>query len=80
MTETFIERSKTFTLHSLTPMDRLLTLVDSGNDDVVVSLNCVDRFTDAHNTGPYEYYFNNIERGDIGGSSYCCIICSDSGR
>ena len=62
----FIERSKTFTVHSVTPMNRLLTLVDSGNDDMVVSLNCVDRFTDAHKTGPYEYYFNDIHRADVG--------------
>ena len=48
----WIERSKTFTVHSVTPMNRLLTLVDSGNDDVVVQLDCVNDETDVTEAGP----------------------------
>jgi hypothetical protein len=65
----WIERSKTFTVHSLTPMDRLLTLVDSGNDDMVVQIDCVDDVSDYPGSveiGPYQYFFNNIVRDDIG--------------
>ena len=62
----WIERSKTFTVHSVTPMNRLLTLVDSGNDDVVVRLSCVDDETDVTEIGPYETYYNDIQRDDIG--------------
>jgi hypothetical protein len=62
----WIERSKTFTVHSVTPMNRLLTLVDSGNDDVIVRLDCVDDETDVTEIGPYEYWFNDIQRDDIG--------------
>merc|ERR1711981_1325561 len=62
----WIERSKTFTVHSVTPMNRLLTLVDSGNDDVVVRLTCVDDESGDVEIGPYEYWFNDIQRDDIG--------------
>jgi len=62
----WIERSKTFTVHSVTPMNRLLTLVDSGNDDVVVRLDCVDDESGVTEIGPYHYYFNDINREDIG--------------
>ena len=68
----WIERSKTFTIHSVTPMNRLLTLVDSGNDDVVVQLDCVNDETDVTEIGPYEYYFNDIQRPDIG-SRFCPV-------
>lgn len=62
----WIDRSKTFTVHSVTPMNRLLTLVDSGNDDIVVTLSCVDDPTGDVEIGPYEYWFNDIQREDIG--------------
>jgi hypothetical protein len=70
----WVERSKTFTVHSVTPMNRLLTLVDSGNDDVVVRLECVvDDDQDPEGVpegtveiGPYDSYFNDITRDEIG--------------
>lgn len=68
----YIERSKTFTVHSVTAMDRLLTLVDDGNDDVVVELTCVNDDTDAVDLGPYNYYFNDVQRDDIG-SRFCPV-------
>ena len=51
-------------------MNRLLTLVDSGNDDIVVQLDsvrdAVNDQTGVSEIGPYEYYFNDINRPDIG--------------
>jgi hypothetical protein len=61
----WIERSKTFTVHTITPMNRLLTLVDSGDDNIVVQLDCVNDETGDVEIGPYSYNFNNIHRGDI---------------
>ena len=71
----WVRRSKTFTVHSVTPMDRLLTLVDSGDDNIVVELTCkvsdpsyYDLPADYPLTeaGPYTTYYNNINREDIG--------------
>ena len=73
----WIERSKTFTVHSITPMNRLLTLVDSGDDNIVVQLDCVNDETGDVEIGPYSYNFNNIHRGDIG-QRFCPV--SDFGE
>lgn len=61
----WIRRSKTFTVHSVTPMDRLLTLVDDGDDNVAVELLCVDN-PSGSDVGPYTTYYNYIQRPDIG--------------
>jgi len=59
-------RAKQFDLKSLTALDRLLTLVDNGQDQIEVTLQCMRdprppaTFPRYKTSDPRKYYFNNI--------------------
>jgi len=47
-------------------MNRLLTLVDDGDDDIGVRITCRNDETWEEEIGHYDYYFNSIQREDVG--------------
>ena len=69
-----VYRSKQFTVYSLTALDRLLTLVDGGDDDMVLEMYCKNNDEVPHHT---LLYFNSIDEGLVG-TRICPALSDDS--
>jgi len=69
-----VYRSKQFTIHSLTALDRLLTLVDNGDDDMVMEMYCKNNEVDSEHT---VLHFNNIGWAEVG-TPLCPELSDDS--